>query len=57
MDIIPLSYASSLVSLLTNGIINIAVSDTSVLLVSMVSTLNDSCVLRKQFLKLIYIIN
>ena len=40
MDIIPLSYASSLVSLLTNGIINIAVSDTS-LLVSMVSTLND----------------
>ena len=47
MDIIPLSYASSLVSLLTNGIINIAVSDTSVLLVSMVSTLNDSCRFKK----------
>lgn len=47
MDIITLGYASSFVSLLTNGIINIAVNDTSVLLLSMISTLNDSCFFKK----------
>lgn len=35
------------VSLLTNGIINIAVNDTSVLLLSMISTLNNSCFFKK----------
>ena len=47
MDIVTLGYAGSIVSLLTNGIINIAVNDTSVLLLSMISTLNDSCFFKK----------
>ena len=47
MDICTFTYATSFVSLLTNGIINIAVNDTSVLLLSMVSTLNDSCLFKK----------
>ena len=47
MDIVTVGYATSVISLLTNGIINIAVNDTSILLLSMISTLNDSCFFKK----------
>tara|TARA_B110001450_G_C17222562_1_gene320028 strand:- start:39 stop:497 length:459 start_codon:yes stop_codon:yes gene_type:complete len=47
MDIISLSYASSIVSLLTNGVINVAINDTSVLLLSIFSNINTESYLFK----------
>jgi len=42
MEMVTLNYASSFVSLLTNGVVSVAISDTSTLLLSMAKTVvND----------------
>ena len=42
MEMVTLNYASSFVSLLTNGVVSVAISDTSSLLLSMAKTVvND----------------
>jgi len=51
MEMVTLNYASSFVSLLTNGVVSVAISDTSTLLLSMAKTVVNDYVDFKNILR------